>query len=72
MRAVSSGLMQVLSKLKMDGDLDMLDVVLKHDEVLYGSTRYNVVAPDVYTRPEVNELLNEKADKTDLDNYYDK
>jgi hypothetical protein len=27
----------------MDGDLHMLDVVLKHDEVLFGSTRYNVV-----------------------------
>ncbi|KAA6384024.1 MAG: hypothetical protein EZS28_020447 [Streblomastix strix] len=94
MRAVSSGLMQVLSKkhIKMDGDLHMLDVVLKHDETLFGSIRYNTVglvdqvihinnqinminnapAPDVYTRPEVNELLNEKADKTDLDDYYTK
>ncbi|KAA6372456.1 MAG: hypothetical protein EZS28_032018, partial [Streblomastix strix] len=92
MRAVSSGLMQVLSKLKMDGDLHMLDVVLRHDETLFGSTRYNTIglvdqvininnqinvinnapAPDVYTRPEVNELLNEKADKTELENYYNK
>ncbi|KAA6358747.1 MAG: hypothetical protein EZS28_045725, partial [Streblomastix strix] len=43
MRAVSSGLMQVLSKLKMDGDLHMLDVVLRHDETLFGSTRYNTI-----------------------------
>ncbi|KAA6368164.1 MAG: hypothetical protein EZS28_036308, partial [Streblomastix strix] len=28
--------------------------------------------PDVYTKPEVNELLNEKADKTDLEDYYSK
>ncbi|KAA6376778.1 MAG: hypothetical protein EZS28_027696, partial [Streblomastix strix] len=75
-----------------DGDLHMLDAVLKHDETLFGSIRYNTVglvdqviyinnqinminnvpAPDVYTRPEVNELLNEKADKTDLDDYYTK
>ncbi|KAA6356136.1 MAG: hypothetical protein EZS28_048338 [Streblomastix strix] len=33
MRAISSRLMQVLSKLKMDGDLHMLDVVLRHDEM---------------------------------------
>ncbi|KAA6352775.1 MAG: hypothetical protein EZS28_051698, partial [Streblomastix strix] len=69
MRAVSSGL---INQLKMDGDLHMLDVVMRHDETLYGSTRYNTIAPDVYTRPEVNELLNEKADKIDLDDYYDK
>ncbi|KAA6367102.1 MAG: hypothetical protein EZS28_037372, partial [Streblomastix strix] len=52
--------------------LHMLDVVLRHDETLFGSTRYNTIAPDVYTRPEVNELLNEKVDKTDLENYYNK
>ncbi|KAA6363422.1 MAG: hypothetical protein EZS28_041050, partial [Streblomastix strix] len=54
----------------MDGDLLMLDVVLRHDETLFGSTPYNTIAPDVYIRPEVNEQLNEKADKTDLDDYY--
>ncbi|KAA6395863.1 MAG: hypothetical protein EZS28_008610 [Streblomastix strix] len=58
--------------LKMDGDLLMLDDVLRHDETLFGSTRYNTIAPDVYIRPEVNELLNEKADKTNLDDYYSK
>ncbi|KAA6383834.1 MAG: hypothetical protein EZS28_020642 [Streblomastix strix] len=65
MRAVSAGLMQ----LKMNGGLHMLDVVLKHDEVLIGLTHYNVVAPNIYARPEVNELLNEKAEKNDLDDY---
>ncbi|KAA6395139.1 MAG: hypothetical protein EZS28_009335 [Streblomastix strix] len=72
MRAVSFGLMQVLSKLKMDGDLHILDIILRHDKTLFGSTRYNTIAPDVYTRPEVNELLNEKADKSDLEDYYSK
>ncbi|KAA6388021.1 MAG: hypothetical protein EZS28_016456 [Streblomastix strix] len=55
-----------------EGDLQMHDVISKHDETLFGSTRYNTIAPDVYTRPEVNELLNEKADITDLDDYYSK
>ncbi|KAA6363432.1 MAG: hypothetical protein EZS28_041042, partial [Streblomastix strix] len=72
MRAVSSGLMQVLSKLEIDDDLHMLDVILKYDEVLFYSTHYNVVAPDVNTRPEVNELLNENAEKTDINDYYSK
>ncbi|KAA6355441.1 MAG: hypothetical protein EZS28_049033, partial [Streblomastix strix] len=75
-----------------DGNLHMLDVVLKHDEILLGSTRYNTIglveqvthinnqiniinnapAPDVYIRTEANELFDEKADKTDLDDYYTK
>ncbi|KAA6355004.1 MAG: hypothetical protein EZS28_049469, partial [Streblomastix strix] len=54
----------------MDGDLHMVDVVLRRNETLFGSTRNNTITSDVYTRPEVNELLNEKADKTDLEGYY--
>ncbi|KAA6404294.1 MAG: hypothetical protein EZS28_000180 [Streblomastix strix] len=76
----------------LDGDLHMLDVVLKHDETLFGSNRTNTIgiveqitninnqinminnapAPDVYTRTEAIELFDNKADKTDLDEYYSK
>ncbi|KAA6384834.1 MAG: hypothetical protein EZS28_019638 [Streblomastix strix] len=68
-----------------DADLHSLDVLLIHDETLFGSTRYNTIglidqvtninnqinminnapAPDVYTRPEANEIFNTKADKSD-------
>ncbi|KAA6391145.1 MAG: hypothetical protein EZS28_013328 [Streblomastix strix] len=68
-----------------DADLHSLDVLIKHDETLFGSTRYNTIglveqiqninnqinninnapAPDVYTRPEANEIFDTKADKTD-------
>ncbi|KAA6393470.1 MAG: hypothetical protein EZS28_011005 [Streblomastix strix] len=70
----------------------MLDIVSKHDEILFGFQRQNTVglveqvthinnqinitnnapAPDVYTRTEANELFDVKADKTDLDDYYNK
>ncbi|KAA6385375.1 MAG: hypothetical protein EZS28_019101 [Streblomastix strix] len=56
----------------MDGDLHMLDDILRHGEILFGSTRYNTISPDVYIRQEENELLNQKAEKTDLDEYYSK
>ncbi|KAA6401506.1 MAG: hypothetical protein EZS28_002967 [Streblomastix strix] len=75
-----------------DGDLHMLDVVLKHDEMLYGSTRYNIIglveqvthinnqinnisngpAGDTYSRPQIDEMLNEKADKSDILDTYSK
>ncbi|KAA6385891.1 MAG: hypothetical protein EZS28_018582 [Streblomastix strix] len=61
---------QPVTQLKIDGDLHMLDVVLKHDEILFGSTRYYTI--DVYTILEVNKLFNEKPNKTDLDDYYSK
>ncbi|KAA6371158.1 MAG: hypothetical protein EZS28_033314 [Streblomastix strix] len=68
-----------------DADLHTLDVLIKHDEVLFGNIRYNLIglveqveninnqinminnapAPDVYTRPEANEIFDTKADKTD-------
>ncbi|KAA6377554.1 MAG: hypothetical protein EZS28_026919 [Streblomastix strix] len=58
MRTVSSGLMQVLSKVThINNKIDMIN---------------NAPAPDVYTKTEENELLDEEADKTDLDDYYTK
>ncbi|KAA6381644.1 MAG: hypothetical protein EZS28_022828, partial [Streblomastix strix] len=68
-----------------DADLHSLDVLIKHDEALFGSIRYNSIglveqveninnqinminnapAPDVYTRPEANEISDIKADKSD-------
>ncbi|KAA6387199.1 MAG: hypothetical protein EZS28_017275 [Streblomastix strix] len=68
-----------------DADLHSLDVLIKHDEILFGSIRYNSIgfvqqveninnkinminnapAPDVYTRPEANEIFDTKADKTE-------
>ncbi|KAA6392346.1 MAG: hypothetical protein EZS28_012125 [Streblomastix strix] len=76
----------------MDGDLHMLDVVLKRDETLVGSNRTNSIeiveqitninnqinminkapASDIYKRTEANELFDNEADKTDLDEYYSK
>ncbi|KAA6401847.1 MAG: hypothetical protein EZS28_002624 [Streblomastix strix] len=41
----------------------MQEVVLKHDEILLGSTHYNTI--DVYTRTEADELLNVKANKNE-------
>ncbi|KAA6393570.1 MAG: hypothetical protein EZS28_010902 [Streblomastix strix] len=69
----------------MDSDLHSLDVLIKHDEALFGNIRYNSIglveqveninnqinminnasAPDVYARPEANEIFDTKADKTD-------
>ncbi|KAA6387918.1 MAG: hypothetical protein EZS28_016555 [Streblomastix strix] len=69
----------------MDADLHALDVLIKHNEALFGSIRQNSIglvelvqninneinninnapAPDVYTRPEANEIFDTKADKTD-------
>ncbi|KAA6382086.1 MAG: hypothetical protein EZS28_022390, partial [Streblomastix strix] len=68
-----------------DADLHSLDVLLIHDEILFGNVRHNTVglidqvtninnqinninnapAPDVYTRPEANEIFDTKADKSD-------
>ncbi|KAA6378914.1 MAG: hypothetical protein EZS28_025559 [Streblomastix strix] len=68
-----------------DADLHSLDVLIKHDEILFGNIRYNSIglveqveninnqinminnapAPDVYTRPEANEIFDTKADKSD-------
>ncbi|KAA6392511.1 MAG: hypothetical protein EZS28_011964 [Streblomastix strix] len=52
----------------MDGDLHMLDVVLRHDETLFGSTRYNTIAPDVYTRPEIIQSKSETFAKDEIYN----
>ncbi|KAA6390160.1 MAG: hypothetical protein EZS28_014313 [Streblomastix strix] len=68
-----------------DADLHSLDVLIKHDEILFGNIRFNSIglveqveninnrinminnapAPDVYTRPEANEIFDIKADKTE-------
>ncbi|KAA6371884.1 MAG: hypothetical protein EZS28_032588 [Streblomastix strix] len=75
-----------------DRDLHMLDVVLKHDEALFGSNRTNTIGiveqitninnqinnisngaiGDTYSKTETDGLLDEKADKSDLDEYYTK
>ncbi|KAA6401501.1 MAG: hypothetical protein EZS28_002971, partial [Streblomastix strix] len=54
--------------------LPSLDILLIHDEILYENVRNNsdAPAPDIYTRTEANEIFDEKADKTDLDDYYTK
>ncbi|KAA6391107.1 MAG: hypothetical protein EZS28_013366 [Streblomastix strix] len=68
-----------------DADLHSLDVLIIHDEILFGNVRHNTVGlidqvtninnqinninnapiPDVYTRPEANEIFDTKADKSD-------
>ncbi|KAA6404431.1 MAG: hypothetical protein EZS28_000052 [Streblomastix strix] len=69
----------------MDSDLHSLDVLIKHDEALFGNIRYNSIgsveqvekinnqinkinnapAPDIYARPEANEIFDTKAGKSD-------
>ncbi|KAA6356607.1 MAG: hypothetical protein EZS28_047866, partial [Streblomastix strix] len=97
MSAASKGLMAVLSQIHQliwfifgnlmsnDADLHSIDVLIKHDEILFGNIRYNsiglidqiininnqinninnVSAPDIYTKPEANEIFDTKADKSD-------
>ncbi|KAA6382415.1 MAG: hypothetical protein EZS28_022058, partial [Streblomastix strix] len=75
----------ISSKLMSAANIHSLDVLIKHDEILFGSIRYNSIglveqveninnqinminnapAPDVYTRPEANEIFDAKADKSD-------
>ncbi|KAA6372946.1 MAG: hypothetical protein EZS28_031528 [Streblomastix strix] len=75
----------ISSKIMSAANLHSLNVLIKHNEALFGSIRYNSIglveqvenfdnqinminiapAPDVNTRPDANEILDTKADKTD-------
>ncbi|KAA6384705.1 MAG: hypothetical protein EZS28_019768 [Streblomastix strix] len=57
----------------MDGDLHMLDVVLNHDQILYGSVRYNTIGLVQQVKDIENQIsiINE-APAVDLSEYYTK